>query len=158
MQGDADSTSPGYSVQHVAACACNKRVLRAISKTISFCAGIPTVAVYSVADRHAAHVRLAQEAFCIGPAPAKESYLRKDRVLEVRSKASYIDAFAVQLDLGSICTGVHLSFGVHLHLGCVCPWGTLALDVHVDLGDIGTWGTSWTWGTFGLGGGGVVCT
>lgn len=46
-------------------------------------AGIPTVAVYSEADQHAAHVRMAQQAFCIGAPPAKESYLRKDRVLEV---------------------------------------------------------------------------
>ena len=59
-------------------------------RNASFYAGIPTVAVYSEADRHAAHVRLAQEAFCIGPAPAKDSYLRKDRVLEVQLQASHI--------------------------------------------------------------------
>ena len=46
--------------------------------------GIPTVAVYSEADRHAKHVHLADQAFCIGPAAAKDSYLRKDRILEVR--------------------------------------------------------------------------
>lgn len=48
-------------------------------------AGIPTVAVYSEADRHAAHVRMAQQAFCIGPPAAKESYLQKTRVLEVHT-------------------------------------------------------------------------
>ncbi|MDX2474066.1 MAG: biotin carboxylase N-terminal domain-containing protein, partial [Candidatus Krumholzibacteria bacterium] len=37
--------------------------------------GIATVAVYSEVDRTALHVLLADEAVCIGPAPASESYL-----------------------------------------------------------------------------------
>jgi 3-methylcrotonyl-CoA carboxylase alpha subunit len=45
--------------------------------------GIRTVAVYSEADRHAMHVRQAGEAYCIGPAPAVESYLRIDKIIEV---------------------------------------------------------------------------
>jgi len=44
--------------------------------------GIPTVAVYSDADAHALHVTSADEAYCIGPAPAKESYLRGDAIIE----------------------------------------------------------------------------
>jgi 3-methylcrotonyl-CoA carboxylase alpha subunit len=44
--------------------------------------GIPTVAVYSDADRSALHVAMADEAICIGPPPATESYLRQDRVIE----------------------------------------------------------------------------
>ena len=43
--------------------------------------GISTVAVYSDADRNARHVRLADEAVAIGPAPARESYLRADAIL-----------------------------------------------------------------------------
>ena len=43
--------------------------------------GIATVAVYSDADAHARHVRLADEAVRVGPAPARESYLRGDAIL-----------------------------------------------------------------------------
>ncbi len=43
--------------------------------------GIRTVAVFSDADRHARHVRMADEAIHIGAAPASESYLLADRIL-----------------------------------------------------------------------------
>ena len=43
--------------------------------------GIKTVAVYSQADRDALHAQLADEAICIGPAPAAESYLNMERIL-----------------------------------------------------------------------------
>jgi acetyl-CoA carboxylase biotin carboxylase subunit len=43
---------------------------------------IPSVAVYSEADRDALHVQLADEAVCIGPAPAIESYLDMGRILK----------------------------------------------------------------------------
>jgi propionyl-CoA carboxylase alpha chain len=48
--------------------------------------GIKTVAVYSDADRDARHVRLADEAVHIGPAPSRESYLRMDRIIEACKK------------------------------------------------------------------------
>ncbi len=44
--------------------------------------GIRSVAVYSEADRHAAHVFAADESVCIGPASARESYLNIDRILD----------------------------------------------------------------------------
>ncbi|MDZ5455876.1 acetyl/propionyl/methylcrotonyl-CoA carboxylase subunit alpha [Azohydromonas lata] len=44
--------------------------------------GVATVAVYSEADANARHVRLADEAVLIGPAPVRESYLLADRILE----------------------------------------------------------------------------
>ncbi|HET9314604.1 MAG TPA: biotin carboxylase N-terminal domain-containing protein, partial [Vicinamibacteria bacterium] len=57
------------------------RVMRACREL-----GSPSVAVYSEADRKALHVRLADEACAIGPAPSRESYLRVDRVLEAAAK------------------------------------------------------------------------
>jgi len=48
--------------------------------------GIRTVAVYSEADANAMHVQMADEAVCIGAAPAAESYLRGDVILEVARK------------------------------------------------------------------------
>jgi acetyl/propionyl-CoA carboxylase alpha subunit len=44
--------------------------------------GLESVAVYSDADEHAAHVRLADAAARLGPAPSAESYLRIDRILD----------------------------------------------------------------------------
>lgn len=43
--------------------------------------GIKTVAVYSEADRDSLHTLLADEAICIGPAPAGQSYLNMERIL-----------------------------------------------------------------------------
>ncbi|WP_295761300.1 acetyl/propionyl/methylcrotonyl-CoA carboxylase subunit alpha [Undibacterium sp.] len=45
--------------------------------------GIKTVAVYSEADANAKHVAVCDEAILIGPAPAKESYLRADKIIQV---------------------------------------------------------------------------
>jgi acetyl/propionyl-CoA carboxylase alpha subunit len=50
--------------------------------------GIRTVAVYSDADARALHVRMADEAVHIGPSPARESYLRGDRIIEAAKAAS----------------------------------------------------------------------
>ncbi|MFB6251317.1 MAG: acetyl-CoA carboxylase biotin carboxylase subunit [Halobellus sp.] len=49
--------------------------------------GVRTVAVYSDADKHAGHVRYADEAYNIGPARAADSYLDHDAVLEAGRKA-----------------------------------------------------------------------
>src|SRR5438105_14334186 len=48
--------------------------------------GIVTVAVYSEADAEALHVRMADEAVLIGPAPSADSYLRIDRIIEASRK------------------------------------------------------------------------
>ena len=49
--------------------------------------GVKTVAVYSDADAGARHVALADEAYCIGPAAATDSYLRGDKILEVATRS-----------------------------------------------------------------------
>src|SRR5581483_9168132 len=49
--------------------------------------GIAPVAVYSEADREALHVRLADEAYYIGPAPSAESYLVGERVIDAAKQA-----------------------------------------------------------------------
>lgn len=48
--------------------------------------GVRTVAVYSDADRNAEHVRMADEAVYLGPAPATQSYLRGDKIVEACKK------------------------------------------------------------------------
>lgn len=53
------------------------RVIRTLRRM-----GVKSVAVYSEADAASLHVSTADEAVCIGPAPAAESYLRADRILE----------------------------------------------------------------------------
>ncbi|MBX7230697.1 MAG: acetyl-CoA carboxylase biotin carboxylase subunit [Bdellovibrionales bacterium] len=49
--------------------------------------GILTVAVYSDADRNGFHVMLADEAYHIGPAPSRESYLNIEKIIQVAQKA-----------------------------------------------------------------------
>ncbi|HEY1482461.1 MAG TPA: acetyl-CoA carboxylase biotin carboxylase subunit [Candidatus Acidoferrum sp.] len=49
--------------------------------------GIMTVAVFSDVDRNSLHVRLANEAYPIGPAPSRESYLRIDKIMDVARRA-----------------------------------------------------------------------
>ena len=58
------------------------RILRACKEL-----GIRTVAVYSEADAASPHVRYADEAWLIGPAPSSESYLRQDVIIDTALKA-----------------------------------------------------------------------
>lgn len=58
------------------------RVLRACREL-----NIAAVAVFSEADRAAVHVRLAGEAYPIGPAPSRESYLRIDKLMDVAARS-----------------------------------------------------------------------
>ena len=54
------------------------RVMRTAKKM-----GIKTVAVFSEVDRNSPHVKFADEAVCIGPAPSNQSYLKGDKIIEV---------------------------------------------------------------------------
>ncbi|MGB6789590.1 MAG: acetyl-CoA carboxylase biotin carboxylase subunit [Candidatus Acidiferrales bacterium] len=58
------------------------RILRACREM-----GIPAVVVYSDVDRASLHVRLADEAYRIGPAPSRESYLAIDKIISVARSA-----------------------------------------------------------------------
>jgi acetyl-CoA carboxylase biotin carboxylase subunit len=57
------------------------RIIRACREV-----GLGTVAVYSEADRQALHVRLADEAYLLGPAPSRDSYLRADKIIDIAKK------------------------------------------------------------------------
>jgi acetyl-CoA carboxylase biotin carboxylase subunit len=78
--------------------------------------GIDTVAVYSEADRRALHVRYADEAYLLGPAPSRESYLRADRIIDVARKCG-ADAvhpgygfLAERDDFAAACAEAGISF------------------------------------------------
>ncbi|MFD1926595.1 acetyl-CoA carboxylase biotin carboxylase subunit [Sporosarcina siberiensis] len=68
------------------------RIIRACKEL-----GIQTVAVYSEPDRDALHVELADEAYCIGPSPSKDSYLNFSNIISV---ANLTD-----------CDGIHPGYG-----------------------------------------------
>jgi acetyl-CoA carboxylase biotin carboxylase subunit len=78
--------------------------------------GLETVALYSEADRHGLHVRHADEAYLVGPAPSRESYLRIDKILDVARKSG-ADAIhpgygflAEREDFAAACAGENITF------------------------------------------------
>jgi acetyl-CoA carboxylase biotin carboxylase subunit len=74
--------------------------------------GIPTVAVHSTADSEAMHVRLADESVCIGPPPAKESYLNIPAIL---SAASITGADALHPGYGFLSENANFAEMVEAH-------------------------------------------
>ncbi|MCM3269348.1 acetyl-CoA carboxylase biotin carboxylase subunit [Paenibacillus elgii] len=78
--------------------------------------GISTVAVYSEADREALHVRLADEAYCIGPTASKDSYLNYTNLMSVATLTE-TDAIhpgygflAENADFAEICESCNITF------------------------------------------------
>ncbi|WP_028544146.1 acetyl-CoA carboxylase biotin carboxylase subunit [Paenibacillus taiwanensis] len=78
--------------------------------------GIATVAVYSEADRDALHVRLADEAYCIGPTASKDSYLNFTNLMSVATLTE-CDAvhpgygfLAENADFAEICSSCGITF------------------------------------------------
>jgi acetyl-CoA carboxylase, biotin carboxylase subunit len=78
--------------------------------------GIKTVAVYSESDRYAMHVRYADEAYLLGPSPARESYLRGDKIIDIARKCG-ADAIhpgygflAERADFAEACSDAGLVF------------------------------------------------
>lgn len=87
------------------------RIIRACKEL-----GISTVAVYSEGDQDALHVRLADEAYCIGPTPVKDSYLN---VTNIMSVATLTETDAIHpgygflsenADFAEICESCNITF------------------------------------------------
>lgn len=77
------------------------RVIRACREM-----GIETVAVFSEADRDSAHVRHADQAFCIGPPRSKDSYLQIERII---SAAEVSGAEAIHPGYGFLSENAHFN-------------------------------------------------
>jgi len=78
--------------------------------------GVRTVAVYSEADRHALHVRFADEAICIGPPRSSESYLNIPQVISAAEVAN-VDAIhpgygflSENANFAEVCEASHITF------------------------------------------------
>lgn len=91
--------------------------------------GIRTVAVYSTADRDAMHVQLADESVCIGPAPARDSYLNESAIL---TAALLTNADAIHPGYGFLSERADFAQKVEQH-GMI--WIGPAPDMITKMGD-----------------------
>src|SRR6202046_3944368 len=78
--------------------------------------GIPTVAVYSEADKNSLHVRFADEAVCIGPPRSSESYLNIPHVISA-AEITNVDAIhpgygflSENANFAEVCEASHIAF------------------------------------------------
>lgn len=87
------------------------RIIRACKEL-----GIETVAIYSESDKHSLHVEMANEAYCVGPTPSKDSYLNVTNILSV-AKLTGCDAIhpgygflAENADFAELCRECNIKF------------------------------------------------
>lgn len=87
------------------------RIIRACNEL-----DIETVAIYSEADKEALHVQLADEAYCVGPAPSKDSYLNFSNIISVATLTG-VDAIhpgygflAENPDFAELCAECNITF------------------------------------------------
>jgi len=80
------------------------RVVRTCKKM-----GVKTVAVFSAADANSMHVDLADEAYYIGPPPAKESYLKGEEILKIAkqtgAKVSHTTVYQMLIESQAVHPG-----------------------------------------------------
>ena len=100
------------------------RVMRACEEL-----GVRTVAIYSEADKHAGHVRYADEAYNVGPARAADSYLDQEAVLEAARKA---DADAIHPGYGFMAENAEFAARVE---DSECTWIGPPSDAMERLGE-----------------------
>ncbi len=91
--------------------------------------GIRTVAVYSTADKDAMHVQLADESVCIGPAPARDSYLNESAIL---TAALLTNADAIHPGYGFLSERADFAQKVEQH-GMI--WIGPSPDMIIKMGD-----------------------
>src|SRR5574344_1373929 len=91
--------------------------------------GIRTVAVYSTVDRDAMHVQLADESVCIGPGPARDSYLNESAIL---TAALLTNSDAIHPGYGFLSERADFAHKVELH-GMI--WIGPSPDMITKMGD-----------------------
>ncbi len=87
------------------------RIIRAAKEL-----GVETVAIYSEADREALHIQLADEAYCVGPAATKDSYLNMSNIISL-AVLTNCDAIhpgygflAENADFAELCEDCNITF------------------------------------------------
>uniref|UniRef100_A0A8D0A6T0 Propionyl-CoA carboxylase alpha chain, mitochondrial n=1 Tax=Sander lucioperca TaxID=283035 RepID=A0A8D0A6T0_SANLU len=92
--------------------------------------GIQTVAVHSDVDSSAVHVKMADEAVCVGPAPTSKSYLNMDAIMDA-IRATGAQAVSIYMALVTLCDcgrrhAIHSVYLIHMFIKTRVGYRTLA--------------------------------